>query len=199
VGKSTDFLAKLVKLEQFINATSKSIVDSRMAGRELILRFIAFYIMGVDEYRFNNEMDSFLCDAMQIMNNIPPKGRHIKCYDMSIVERDFVLAMERAVKLFGDSAFRMIFRYKGKLSAKKSKINKSLFEVWSLILAKMDKDDFDKLLSNCDSLYAQLETEYETVSFRRLCNSDALLSASVKSRHMRINSIINKVLMEERV
>ena len=45
-GESTVLLEKLVNHRLFSSATDKSIDDSRMAARELVLRFLSFYISG---------------------------------------------------------------------------------------------------------------------------------------------------------
>jgi hypothetical protein len=69
-GPATDLLKELAETQAFNNATTYSVDDSRMAARELVLRFISFLIMGVEGYNKDGEMDNFLCDAMQIVNTL---------------------------------------------------------------------------------------------------------------------------------
>jgi hypothetical protein len=195
-GASTDFLKRLVNTKQFKKATDNSINDSRMAGRELILRFVAFFMFGMNEYRTNYEMDAFLCDAMQIINGSPIEKRNIKCDDIIKVEEAFILAMERASKLFGDSAFRMNFRYKGATGARRSAINKSLFEVWSVTLALICDEDFNKLLERCDRLLSEIAVIHDD-NFKRICGSDASLTGAVKARYQVVNSVIKKILEDK--
>ena len=195
-GPSAELLQNLVELEQFKTATDNTISDTRMAGRELILRFVAFYMMGTKEYRIDNEMDKFLCDAMQIINDSRPRNRNVNCMDIEKIKNDFILAMVRAEELFDDGAFRMYFRCKARPKAKRSKINKSLFEVWSVLLARMCDEDFHKLLHKRDQLHITMVAHYDN-SFKRLCGSDALVAACVKARHVRIEKIVKIVLEDE--
>ncbi|MEA1911856.1 MAG: DUF262 domain-containing protein, partial [Spirochaetota bacterium] len=66
-GEVTKLLNALVKSDIFENATNKSIHDERMAGRELILRFISFLIRDPDQYK-GYSMDEWLSHTMQIIN-----------------------------------------------------------------------------------------------------------------------------------
>jgi len=75
-GPSAELLAELARSEDFKTAIAGSVNDSRMAGRELILRFFAFLIRGADSYPKNGDMDDFLSGTMQIINlmpELPPK------------------------------------------------------------------------------------------------------------------------------
>ena len=59
-------IAELTYSEAFFIATAGSVNDSRMAGRELVLRFLAFLVRGVESYPKNDDMDDFLSTSMQI-------------------------------------------------------------------------------------------------------------------------------------
>ena len=126
-GPVTKILKELVETKEFQLATARSVKDSRMAARELVLRFLAFSMLGIEEYRKNGEMDSFLSDTMQIINRISNDSEQVhadsfgsrKSQNNDIEERNvinnnieeilkkFTLAMERSFKLFGDYAFRV--------------------------------------------------------------------------------------------
>ncbi|MBW1650829.1 MAG: DUF262 domain-containing protein, partial [Deltaproteobacteria bacterium] len=70
-GKSTVLLKELVEDEDFEQAVNNSANDSRMAARELILRFFAFSIRSYKDYPRSANMDKFLCDTMRIINIMP--------------------------------------------------------------------------------------------------------------------------------
>jgi hypothetical protein len=66
-GPVTALLKELVETIEFQKAVDHRVNDSRMAAQELVLRFLSFSIMGIDEYHKDEEMDSFLSDTMQII------------------------------------------------------------------------------------------------------------------------------------
>jgi uncharacterized protein with ParB-like and HNH nuclease domain len=134
-GPATELLKRLVDTEEFQLATDKSVKDSRMAAQELVLRFFAFSLNRVEDYKEKDDMDSFLSKTMQMINNGNGKVRS--------VSEKFLVAMKRAKELFDRFAFRISTPSSGK--AIRAPINKSLFEVWSVTLANMGIDDFNKL------------------------------------------------------
>ena len=62
-GKARTVLENWSNLDSFLSATDRSVRSTRMDDRELILRFLAFYISGVEEYH-QADMDGFLIAAM---------------------------------------------------------------------------------------------------------------------------------------
>lgn len=167
-GPSAKLLAELAQSSYFKKATAGSVNDSRMAGRELILRFFAFLIRGVDSYPKNEDMDDFLSGTMQIINLMPelPPGELAKIFNEDIknisikyrthdqLRELFYLAMERASALFGDSAFRKAVPNQGRT---RTPINKSLFETWSVFLSKMGDEKYQLILKNKERFYSLLE------------------------------------------
>ena len=123
-----NFIGKLAKSEQFLKATRKSISSTRMADREVVLRFIAFYLkdMGVNG-TYKNDMDDYLDKTVELLNRFPQTK-------LDEIERAFYNAMHNAFLLFGNNTFR-----KAKL------INKALFLSWSRVLCKYAPDDIQAL------------------------------------------------------
>ncbi len=58
-GSSAKLLKELAESESFVIATTDSVDDSRMAARELVLRFIAFLIRGWKDYPAGEDMDAY--------------------------------------------------------------------------------------------------------------------------------------------
>jgi len=168
-GPSAELLAELARSEDFRTATAESVNDSRMAGRELILRFFAFLIRGADSYPKNGDMDDFLSGTMQIINlmpELPPKelatALDADIRDMKIrysthdqLKELFYLAMKRARDLFGDHAFRKSVPNQNR---RRTPVNKSLFEAWSVILSEMEEATYQALSENRERFYSLLET-----------------------------------------
>lgn len=132
-GPARAFLKDVAESDDFLKATDRSVSPSRMADRELVLRFMAFFSAGVRKYTTGN-MDSFLGDAMRQLNNADESEReHLKHH--------FVKAMRASYRLFGDYAFRKPKREGGN----RRPINRALFETWSLHLASRTPEEIDIL------------------------------------------------------
>lgn len=209
-GNSAVLLEKLAHSGYFKTATDNRVDDSRMGARELILRFLAFYVRGVESYPKNDDMDAFLSETMQIINSMPEllerdlarifgedqsKTVVIKYRDEQILVKKFEIAMIRAYKLFGVYAFRK----STPLDGYRTPINKSLFEVWSCILAEIPQQTFDILLEKKKILFTKIRSKMNEInsSLERSISSDSHKMSGVKSRYKLINDIIIEVIEEE--
>jgi hypothetical protein len=206
-GPVTELLKELVKTTEFQDAIDHSVKDSRMAAQELVLRFLAFSVMGIDEYRKDDEMDSFLSDAMQIINTLKSRDvkeagvtgafveRKIVNGNIDQIQAKFILSLTRARTLFADRAFRISTPARG---GSRTPVNKSLFELWSILLSDMSKRDFDMLNANKDRLHEELEKEFSDTesSLRTVIGKDSTKAVAVKGRYGIIRKIIDKVIKE---
>jgi hypothetical protein len=186
-------------------ATTGSVQDSRMAAQELVLRFLAFSMLGIDEYRKNEEMDSFLSDTMQILNILGSgsekmridsfNGRKIKNKIVWDLFDKFVSAMVRCTDLFENCAFRISTPTRLNSTSYRTPINKSLFEVWSVLLGELSKTEFDALRRKRESLYIKLDDTYQSI--RRHIGQDSTKVYDVKRRHEEIRKIVNELVQDE--
>ena len=209
-GPVTELLARLVDTKEFNNAVAFSVKDSRMAAQELILRFLSFLIMNTSEYRKDDEMDSFLSDAMQILNKlidpdfyskngmILSAERKYSTITVNEMEQKFFTAMTRARELFANCAFRITTPAKIKKGGWRSPINKSLFELWSVILSRMDQHKFDALNLKKELLFEKLDAEFDDKNYvlRNYVGKGSLKVTGVKGRYETIEKIIKAVLSE---
>lgn len=142
-AKTRNFLRELSKSEKFLHATKKSISAARMADEELVLRFIAFYLMDhkimLTEYK--GGMDDLLNNTVEFLNALE--------LEMFVeIRKQFFQAMDNAFYLFGEHAFR-----------KSKYINKSLFVGISRVLCditmqrlcEMKKDEIDNRMQEAIS------------------------------------------------
>ncbi len=162
-GKSTKLLKELSVSHEFKEATTYSINDSRMVAREMILRFLAFSIRSYKDYPKNYDMDIFLSDTMRIINIMPelPKEELLKIFksnipnirfnDIEFLKNRFSDAMIRSHKLFGKHTFRRSY------GDRRTPINKTLFEVWGNLLADLEEDRFEKLMSKKNDLIEEYQ------------------------------------------
>ncbi|MCL2324963.1 MAG: DUF262 domain-containing protein [Proteobacteria bacterium] len=206
-GPATALLKELADSEEFIRATGESIKDSRMAGQEMVLRFLAFSIFGTEKY-LNNNMDTFLSSAMESINSnqilIYSNRQKTKTkivtlkkagIDVEALKEKFKLAMTRAAKLFEDHAFRKSTPVD---RSRRRPINKSLFEVWASILADMDEQQFNRLLRRRKRLYKTLNCAFKDKSstLTKNTSTDTHSIASVTGRFEAVLKIVVEITQE---
>ncbi|HAI69576.1 MAG TPA: DUF262 domain-containing protein [Gammaproteobacteria bacterium] len=203
-GQSTKLLADLVEIQIFQTATAQSVDDSRMAARELILRFLAFSVRHYENYPKTSDMDQFLSDTMRLINIMPelPKRELEKIFnnspmppirfnDINILKRRFIKGMRRAYKLFQQHTFRKSF---GK--NRRSPINKTLFEVWGNLLADLDSDGFQYLIENKDDFLHEYHNLLEDSNFVNAISRNSLTHHAVQSRYKKLKKIVDKYATE---
>ena len=135
-GPVRGFLKNLSETEEFLNATDRSISKERMADRDCVLRFLAFYLDHWEKYA-DNDVDGYLNSAMERLNQMTEKEREG-------VALAFRKAMQSAADIFGKQAFRKALHPDGR----RPPINKALFGAWSVGLARRSQDNIDKLVRN---------------------------------------------------
>ncbi|MDM8525945.1 DUF262 domain-containing protein [Desulfococcaceae bacterium HSG8] len=199
-GESTRLLEKLAQSDEFRKTTAGSVKDSRMAARELILRFLAFSVRSYADYPKNSDMDTFLSDTMRLINimpELPERELHeiftnyripaIRFTNIKTLEKRFSDGMNRASELFGTHAFRKsigIYR--------RSPINKALFEVWGNLLADLEDNSFETLLNHKEDFSEEYNSLLTRQNFGNLISRYSLKHSSVKSRYETLDKIINK-------
>lgn len=135
-GKSTFLLKKLSESNGFKTAIDNGIGNARMADRECVLRFLAFYLTNPECYQ-QKDMDGFLCDCMEKLNQSTE-------FEIERIEGCFITAMQRNYQVFGKFAFRKMYH----LNQRRSPINKALFEVWSNELLRLNETEIDLIIRN---------------------------------------------------
>lgn len=166
-GKARGILEDWSKLPEFLSATDRSVRPNRMDDRELILRFLAFYILGVEKYRYA-DMDGFLIAAMQEINRLDQD-------EVDRIKEVFRKSMNVAKSIFGNDAFRK--RYSE--SATRLPINKALFEALSTNIAHLSEATMQNLIRQ----KKQVQT-----SFMKLC-SDRSFDTAISQGTGNVNKV----------
>lgn len=133
-GPVREYLKKLAGTEEFLKATDRSIRTKRMADRECVLRFLAFYVEPWEDYD-TNDLDGHLSGTMTKINNMTPKQR-------DTIAEDFKKSMCTAFQIFGKNAFRKLYNRNDR---QRRQISKALFDSWSVQLAQCSADEIDRL------------------------------------------------------
>ncbi len=181
-GNATRFLPKLAKSDEFKRATNNGIRDKRMADREFVLRFIAFTITPYSKYE-SQEFDSFLSDAMAIINRMSDS-------ELENIEYQFRRSMMAAFDIFEKDAFRK--RYK--VDARRSLLNKALFEAWSVNLNKLDDNQLQCLKERKEELKEGFIALMNDRSFDSAISQGTGDINKVKRRFSAIEQLIKDVL-----
>lgn len=133
-NRSRDFLKRCTHAREFDSATGGRFRNHiRMDDREVVLRFCAFWLRGVEGYVKEGSMDAYLETTTHMLDD--PK--RVSDAELDQLYIAFRTALQNAYEVFGDHAFRKWprgteYRYP---------INRPLFECWSCVLAKYDIDD----------------------------------------------------------
>ena len=182
-GYATKLVKNLADLRSFKIATSYTISEERMLDQEFVTRFLAFYLFDIENY--NSDLDSFLNRAMDSINSLTVEELNEK------IQQDFDRAMKASISIFQNDAFRKRYSKEDK----RKPINKALFEVWSVLLSKLNEAQLEILIENRDVLIEK---------FIHLLNSDdyfnkAITSATgdksrIRKRFAEINNIIESIV-----
>jgi hypothetical protein len=166
-GIPADFIADLANSNAFKQAARLS--SDRMLDREFITRFVTFYLYDPADYK--PDLDAFMWKAMRELKNIPPNR-------LQTIKENFESAMYLAKDIFGQRAFRKIL---DKTDKKTYPVNKALFEVWSVLLAKLTDTERQKIKSKKEEVFDD---------YVRLINDDSSFFAAITSQTDNKNKIL---------
>lgn len=206
-GLSTKLLKVLVEKESFLNAVDR-VDDSRMGARELILRYLSFYIRDYIFYLKDSSMDAYLSNSMRIINtfddfsleSIENEFKYEKNLDYNLLYEsikfnkiehiilDFDNAMIRAKEIFGEHTFRKSYP-----SKRRTPINKTLFEVFGNLLGALSKQEYQYLKKNKKQFLEEYKEEFLLkTDFAYMIGRDSHKVLSVKKRYEDLSKLIQK-------
>ena len=183
-GRVSFLLKELAESDSFVNATRGSVSPKRMLDREFVNRFLAFYVLGTDEYKGN--LESFLNEVLDYLSNESDSR-----YDQ--YRNAFLRSMDLCCQLFGRNAFRK------KTSNKENRdlygvINKPLFDCISVNLARLSEDQQQSLLERKSVFLEKFQELILSQHFRDIISNGTATIENVKKRHEEIKRIILEAL-----
>lgn len=183
-GISATFVAELAEINAFKEATENAINPNRMMDREFVTRFIAFYLYPYTDYI--PDLDTYMNKAMSDIKKLTVQQR-------DKIKTDFTKSMTLAKTIFDNWAFRKSDKYPDK----RKPINKALFEVWSVLLAKLDDANREKLEYNKNVLFEKSValTKNDTVFFDSITTSTSNKSCVI-DRFTKVDRIIKETLRQ---
>ena len=192
-GAASNLVKALAECESFKIATRNKIKTDRMEDRDIVTRFLAFYLQSYNEYQGN--MDLFLDNVLSSIKKKSNENIWHKSDSESVVKA-FDKSMKLSIELFGPLAFRKMQKNKdGTLAWRYGKINKSMFECVSASFAKLSEDKQNKLIENKQK-FAEFFPKIFEGDFYACVNSATGTVEHVKGRYETLNSFISQFLEE---
>lgn len=161
-GRSTQLLSLLIETSTYKLLMGDTVNDSRMAARELILRYLSFHLRGWT--KFKGDMDTFLSDTMRYINGDISIEVNIK-FSKDRVVNDFERALERCHDIFGEHMFR-----RSRDGRRKTPVNKSLYDVWMYLFSRISQANFLQIKAEAH----RFKTEYYSLLDRDTDFVDAI-------------------------
>lgn len=183
-GKATLLLKTMATSSSFIRVTRGKVPTKRMADRDLVNRFLAFYLKK-DEY--DGALDQFMGEVTL---------GHVNTLDETEIQtilRTFEKTMDLCWDLFGDRAFR---RPNPNREGKYLKLNKAIFEVVSVSLARLTDDEQTLLRNRSNKFLFQLFSLLSEEQFIQSITSGTAKVTQVEYRFNKIDSLIKTVLKQ---
>jgi uncharacterized protein DUF262 len=181
-GRASILLQDLAESAEFRTATNEGIRDDRMGDRECVLRLLAFMRTSYHEYKSKN-LDTFLNQCMIELNQFPDS-------DAQDLAGRFRRAMVDCYRLFGDRAFRKQKRE----NARRSPINRALFEVWAANVESLSASDVDRLAAKKEDLRERFLSLLEDSGFEAAITYGTGDPKKVRQRFSQIEAVIRETL-----
>jgi len=186
-GIPSNFITKLARTKEFLEATENRIATHRMLDRDFANRFLAFYLLGFENYgskEFGQDLDTFMSKAMASL--------YEKTEDeLDKILKDFSVAMRLSKLIFGKETFRKVYNSYKRLPP----INKALFDAISAQFALLDVNKIIELKAN--------KKEFKSILRDSLKNDNVFFTSVTSStgdrnrvmyRHQKIKELINHVI-----
>ena len=175
-GIAADAIKQLAKLPEFIDATDGRIPTKRMEDRDFVSRFIAFYLKDYTEYQPG--LDAFINSTMETLINTNKEK----------LENDFKSALNLAVDIFGNDAFRK----RTDTDHGRRPLNKAYFEVIAVTFSKLNDTEKNQVLENKELLKENLITLMNSPRYSNSLSGGTGTRDSVNIRFSWFKQVLNK-------
>lgn len=182
-GQAANLLKELAHSDEFVKATRNKIDPRRMLDCEFVNRFLAFYLLGIEQYSGN--LEDYLND---VLIRLQKESKTVigKC------RSDFLKAMRYAADIFGDIAFRKI-----NANERYGKINKPLYDAVTVNLARLSEKDCEKLRRDKDKLLMKYTELLRDKKFVDIITSGTATISNVEGRYHAICKLFHGVLADD--
>lgn len=177
MGAATRFLKEEAHSPLFLKATGGSLDPATMRDRELINRFCAFRLLGIEDYR--GDMDDFLARALERMNSFDQNS-------LEKISAKFRVSLRNNITVFGKHAFRKHVPGQDNRSV----FNASLWDVMTTGLAEYPEHLVEARARKLEKAFYSLLDEKEFVDAITLGTNQV---SRVNLRFLRANQVLTEV------
>lgn len=188
-GKAMDLIRKLAESHEFENSTNNSVSQKRLLHYDYVSRFIAFYIMGYEDYP-SNDMDKFIGNALDVINKDSDVNK------LSLLSNIFYNALSICYSLLGANVFRQPLSANDRRikEVKSNPISISLFEAMMYSVAVLSADQQQVLLARKNK-YCELYQEiFKDEFLRKELSNGTNRYKSVYYRFSKMEELVKSVL-----
>ncbi len=153
-GEGRILLGTLAESDEFKKATGGRVRSDRMEDREIILRYAAFHVQGVESYSRSTDFDGFLTGGLKALSSMTAAKRR----SFSSL---FKGSLGVASALFGEHAFRKSLPG----DPRRAPINKALFETVMVAISAKSVADRKKLGSRKATVQKRFKVLLEDPEF----------------------------------
>lgn len=176
------YLRRLAENEYLIKTMGDQ--SKRMMDQELVMRFIAFYRLDPQKSGYKN-IAEFLDLAMEMLKKAPEA-------ELESLEDAFRRSLKACYEIFGRNAFEK----RGRNDPKNGHLRKntSLFEAWTVEMAKQNDETIERLVKRRETVIAKNKTLIdEDVNFYNAISLATQKRDYIRIRHEAVASIIREV------
>ena len=186
-GRVPELLARLAECPEFIESTDGDISPDRMEDRECVLRVLAFIVNSWEQYK-GNGLDAYLGSAMKELR-LKTDG------ELESIEKTFRAALKTAYQIFGETAFRKLNRQGKDRKIERGSINKELFEIWGVELARRTPRERGILISKKDLIVQRFIDKLEfDQEFNRSISASYAGPDQVRIRFETVHRIVEELI-----
>ena len=182
-GQAANLLKELAAMEEFKVATRNKISPNRMLDCEFVNRFLAFYVLGIEQYKGN--LEDYLNDVLVYIQKVSDA-------ELTVYRKDFKKAMQYAYLIFEENAFRRINK-----DGRYGQINKPLFDAVAVNLAKLSEEECKILLMHRDTLLEKYQNKLEEEDFVQIISNGTATIGNVKTRHAAIRELFRSIIVND--
>ncbi len=182
--RPASFVHELAQIQAFKDATGNSIASKRMLDREFANRFLAFYLLGPDNYGekdYGQNLDAYMSRGMA---EIYGKSEE----ELSKIKEAYEASMLLVIKIFGKGAFSRIWSEDQELF-----LSKALFDGLATQFALLNKDSAITLEKNKSTFKEKLGDELHVdIKFFMSISRATGRKETVQYRHKKIKALIQE-------
>lgn len=182
-GIPADTIKVMAMLDEFKMATGGKIPSKRMEDRDFVSRFIAFYLKDFSKYQPG--LDSFINSTMEIVEKT----------DGDKLINDFKSALELAVRVFGNEAFRKRTNH----IHKKRPLNKAYFEVITATFSKLSPEEKSLVIEKSNLLKENLITLMNVPRYSNSLSGGTGTKDSVNIRFSWFKQVLTKSMNGQKI